>query len=57
MKSLDEVKLYEIPEHDKINLFTRMELRFTILSSGHSLKNKQKNKIKKSGHMRMEIRS
>lgn len=40
INSSDKMMLYEIPENDKINLFTRMELTFTVLSSGYSLKKK-----------------
>lgn len=55
INSSDKMKLYEIPENDKINLFTRMELTFTVLSSGYSLKKNHTHKIKKWGLLRMEI--
>lgn len=54
INSSDKMMLYEIPENDKINLFTRMELTFTVLSSGYSLK-KNTHKIKKWGLMGIEI--
>lgn len=38
INSFDDIKLYKIPEHDKINVFTRIELTCTVLSSGCSLK-------------------
>lgn len=56
INSFDDIKLYKIPEHDKINVFTRIELTCTVLSSGCSLKHTHTHKkIRKWHHMEMEI--
>lgn len=47
INSFDDIKLYKIPKHDKINVFTRIELTCTVLSSGCSLKHTHTHKKNK----------